>query len=373
MASASTKLRLAVIGQGHFAQAAVLPALRRTRGAALTALVSGEPDKLAALGDRYRVPHDHRGGYDDLDRLLGRGDIDAVYIVLPNDLHAEYAVRAAHRGCHVLCEKPMAPSVEECEAMIEACADSGVHLMIAYRLHFEPANLAAIDLVTRGELGEPRIFNSVFTMQVREGNVRVQDRPGAGPLFDLGVYCVNAARYLFRADPVRIVGVTVTHPGDPRFVHAEESVAATLSYDDGRIATFVASFGAADRARYEVIGTRGALSLDNAYEYTAETMTLEVTRDGKSRRKRFGKRDQIAAEIEYFARCVRDGVVPEPSGREGLADVRTVLAIYESARTGRAIELGAVERDRPPTPDQRIHVPAHGKPPMVGGVASASK
>ncbi len=356
------KLRVAVVGLGHFAQTAILPALAHTRSVELVALVSGDPDKLRVLGDQYRVPH--RVGYQQYDELLAGGHVDAVYIALPPDLHADYTVRAAAHEVHVLCEKPMAPTEEECEAMIGACADAGVKLMVAYRLHFEAGNLGAIEALQKEEIGEPRVFSSTFTMQVREGNIRVQPRPGAGPLFDLGIYCVNAARYLFREEPHRVTGMVVEHPGDPRFAHVEETVAAVLNFPSNRIATFVASFGAADHARYEVIGTRGTLQLDHAYDY-AEAMKLEVTTDHKPRIKRYKKRDQVAAEIEYFARCVRDDVEPEPSGREGLADVRIMLAIYQAARSGAAVDVAPVA-DRRPVPAQEIHVPpASGKPPQV--------
>jgi predicted dehydrogenase len=356
------RLRLAVVGQGHFAQVAILPALRHTRHAELAALVSGDPDKLAFLGDKYRVPADRRASYEDYEQLLARGDLDAVYLALPNDLHADFAIRAARRGLHVLCEKPLAPSVEECEAMIEACAESGVKLMTAYRLHFEAANLAAVDAVTRGELGEPRIFHSVFTMQVREGNIRVQPRPGAGPLFDLGVYCVNAARYLFRDEPEQVLATATEHRADPRFAHVEDTVAATMRFPGDRLATFVASFGAADRARYELIGSEGYLALENAYEYAADAMTLTVERRGRRRTQKLEKRDQIAAEIEYFARCVLEGVEPEPSGLEGLIDVRVMLAIQEAAHSGRVVSLDPGHPPRRPEPGQALRVPAHGVP-----------
>jgi glucose-fructose oxidoreductase len=360
------KLRVAVVGLGHFAQAAVLPALRGSRNAQLVALVSGEPDKLRVLGDRYRVPPDARVGYAHMDRLLEADRVDAVYVALPNDLHTDAVIRAARHGCHVICEKPLAPSVEECEAMIDACEEAGVRLMVAYRLHFEAANLTAVDTVTRGELGEPRIFDSVFTMQVREGDIRVQQRPGAGPLFDLGVYCINAARYLFRDEPVQVAAMTMTHRGDPRFEHVEETIAATLRFPGDRVASFVASFGAADRARYEVVGTEGSLSLENAYEYAADVMSLEIHRGAKKKTRRFKKRDQIAAEIEYFARCVRDGIDPEPSGREGLNDVRIMLAIHEAARTGRTVAVVTGEGDRLPVPEQEIRIAPHGMPKIVG-------
>jgi glucose-fructose oxidoreductase len=362
---------MAVVGQGHFAQVAVLPAFRHTRHVELAALVSGDPDKLRALGDKFRLPASHRCHYDDFDRLMERGDIDAVYIAVPNDLHADFTVRAANHGAHVLCEKPMAPTLEECEAMIAACDDAGSKLMIAYRLHFEAANLAAVAAIRDGKIGEPRIFQSVFTQQVRDGNVRVQERPGAGPLFDMGVYCINAARYLFREDPVQVVSSVMRHPGDKRFEHVEETVAATLRFPGDRVAPFIASFGAADRARYEVIGTTGSIELENAYEYST-AIDLTLRQGDKTRRRRHGKRDQVAAEIAYFARCVRENRDPEPGGHEGMGDVRIMLAIHEAARSGVAVDLGEVEHDRPPTPGQEIHVAAHGEPGTVH-VQSAGK
>src|SRR5690606_19530964 len=153
-------------------------------------------------------------------------------------------------------EKPMAPTEAECAQMIRACEQRGVKLMIAYRLHFESANLVAIELVRGGEIGAPRIFTSVFTMQVREGNTRVQPRRGAGPIYDVGVYCVNAARYLFRSEPVEVSALRLTGE-DARFASVEEAYAVTLRFPEERVAQFTCSFGAYPRASYHVVGTEG--------------------------------------------------------------------------------------------------------------------
>lgn len=359
---------MAVIGQGHFAQAAVLPAIEALDDVELTALVSGSPHKLSELGDRYGVRSLHH--YDDLEDLLSHGNVDAVYIAVPNDLHAEMTLVAARHGVHVLCEKPMAPTEAECMQMIRSCQGRGAKLMIAYRLHFEAANLIAVEVARGGEIGEPRIFASTFAMQVRENNTRVQPRRGAGPLYDLGVYCVNAARYLFRAEPTEVLALKASGR-DPRFANVDESYAVTLRFPDERVAQFTCSFGAADRAHYEVIGTQGLLSLDNAYEYAAE-MTMRV--DGKHglKERTFPKRDQIAAEIEYFARCVRDNIDPEPSGWEGLADIRILQAIQSSARFGRSVPIEPVRLNKRPDLGQEIRMPGHGVPPLVD-VQSSSK
>lgn len=356
-------LRVAVIGQGHFAQAAVLPALAQLDDVELVALVSGSPHKLDELGAAYGVRA--TCDYDGLDPLLAGGGVDAVYVAVPNDLHAEMTMIAARHGVHVICEKPMAPTEAECTQMIRVCEQRGVKLMIAYRLHFEAANLVAIELARGDELGEPRLFSSVFAMQVRDGNVRTQARRGAGPLYDLGVYCINAARYLFRAEPVEVTALRLGSGGlDPRFAAVEEACAATMRFPGERVAQFACSFNAKDRAFYEVIGTEGHLILDNAYRYTAD-MTLTVAGAHGVKTRTFAPRDQVAAEIAYFARCVRDGADPEPSGWEGLADVRIIQAIQASARFGRAVPIDPIRRPRRPDLGQEISVPAHGAAPLV--------
>lgn len=355
------RLRMAVIGQGHFAQAAVLPAIDQLDDVELTALVSGSDHKLQELGAMYGVRtlcH-----YDDLDELLASGKVDAVYIVVPNDLHAEMTLIAARHGVHVLCEKPMAPTEAECMQMIRACEQRRIKLMVAYRLHFQAANLVAIEIARGGELGDPRVFSSTFSMQVRAGNTRVQARRGAGPLFDLGIYCVNAARYLFRAEPAEVIALKLAGR-DHRFAAVEEAYAVTMRFPHERVAQFTCSYGAHDRASYELIGTEGVLTLDNAYEYAGE-MTMRVQGRHGDKTRTFEKRDQIAGEIEYFVRCIRDNVDPEPSGWEGLADVRILQAIQQSARFGRAVSIDPVLRPHRPTLGQEIDVDPHPTPPLV--------
>jgi len=352
---------MAVLGQGHFAQHAILPAIEQLEDVELTALVSGSDRKLQDLGAYYGAKS--LCGYDELDQLLASGQIDAVYIAVPNDLHAEMTLIAARHGVHVLCEKPMAPTEAECAQMIRACEQRGVKLMIAYRLHFESANLVAIELVRGGEIGRPRIFNSVFAMQVREGNTRVQARRGAGPIYDIGVYCVNAARYLFRAEPLEVSALRYAGR-DPRFSSVDEGYAVTLRFPEERIAQFSCSFGAYPRATYEVVGTDGFLTLENAYDYTTD-MYLHVHGTHGDKHRTFEHSDQVAAEISYFARCVRENREPEPSGWEGLADVRVLQAVLQSARFGRAVPLEPLVRRHRPDLGQEIHVDAHGPPPLV--------
>jgi predicted dehydrogenase len=207
------KIRYAVVGLGHIAQTAVLPAFGHTENSELAALVTGTPEKDRDLSDRYGV---NAYNYDDMEHAFETEHIDAVYIATPNSLHREHTERAARAGVHVLCEKPMAPTQEDCEAMIQAAEKNDVKLMIAYRLHFNDANLHAVCVAHSGELGEPRYFGSLFRLLVKEGNIRTRKTLGGGTLFDIGIYCVNAVLYLFRDEPIEVVGLTANN-GEKRF------------------------------------------------------------------------------------------------------------------------------------------------------------
>jgi len=356
----SSTIRYAVVGLGHIAQVAVLPAFKHAaRNSRLTVLVSGDPRKRREVGRKYRV--DKTYSYAEYDQCLS--EVDAVYIALPNSMHAEYTRRAAQAGVHVLCEKPMAVTVEECEAMIDACRQHRVKLMIAYRLHFEAINLAVIDLVRKGRIGPPKFFNSSFSLTVRDGNIRAKKSMGGGSLYDIGVYCINAARHIFRAEPKEVLAMAV-NSGARRVREIDESTGALLRFDGERVAAFVTSFNAGDVGSYRVVGTKGDVFVNPAYEY-AEGLRYELTIDGKTTRKRAGKRDQFAAELLYFSDCVLKNRQPEPSGEEGLQDVRIVQALLESGETGKAVAIPPYQPAKQPTGRQRITRPGVDKPQLV--------
>ncbi|MGH7766128.1 MAG: Gfo/Idh/MocA family protein [Candidatus Binatia bacterium] len=363
------KIRYAVVGLGHIAQAAVLPAFAHARrNSRLAALVSNDAKKLAELGRRYGIEHLY--SYDEYDECLRSGEVDAVYIALPNHLHRDYSVRAARAGVHVLCEKPMALTERDCLAMIRAAGRNKVKLMIAYRLHFEEANLKAVELVRSGKLGEPRLFHSVFSMQVREGNIRTQEELGGGTLYDLGIYCINAARYLFQEEPIEAFAASAAG-NDPRFKEIDEMTSAILRFPGERLAGFTSSFGAADASEYRVLGAKGSLRVDPAYEY-AMGLKHELTIDGRTRTRTFKKRDQFAPELLYFSDCIKKNIEPEPSGREGLADVRVIQALLRSARARKAVKLGNFTRAKRPSLRQEIKRPALPRPPELVHAESAS-
>ncbi len=355
------KVRFAVVGLGHIAQVAVLPGFRHAKHAELTALVSGDPKKRAELAKEYAPAKafDY-GAYDEV-----LGAVDAVYIALPNHLHREYAVRAAKRGIHVLCEKPLAVDEEECLAMIDAADANGVKLMTAYRLHLDPANLEAAARIRKGDLGRPRVFSSSFTQQVVAGNVRLMPvAQGGGPVYDMGIYCINAVRYLFADEPYEIHAMAASRE-DERYRDSPEMVAVTMRFPDERLATFVCSFGAADSSHYEVLGDRGRLVMQPAYEY-AEGLRMRVEiRDEKPREQGFDKHDQFGAELEYFARCVLEDTPVEPDGIEGLADVHIIRAIHQSIREQKPVSIVPVRPRRRPDEGQAIVMPGVKPPDSV--------
>ncbi len=340
------KIRWALIGAGNIAQVAVLPAFAHaTETCELVAIVSSDPEKKAKLSAKYSV--EHVGDYDELEAVLEAADVDAAYIALPNHLHRAFTERCAAVGVHVLCEKPMAPSVEDCLAMMHACDAAGVQLMIAYRLHFEEASLKALETVRDGRLGELSSFSSVFSHDVVRGDVRTQQVPGAGALFDLGPYCVNAARTLFGDEPTEVFGWQVNDGA------VDVMTTALLKFPGDRLAQFTVNQGAAAVSELRIVGSKGDLRLDPAYEYVKGLKEF-LTLDEQTKQKSYEARDQFAPELIYFARCLLDGEEPEPSGEEGLCDVRVLTAIVQSASTGKAVPLAPFERKQHLNPDEQL-------------------
>lgn len=364
------KIRYAVVGLGWIAQESVLPAFAHANdNSELVAFVSDDSTKIETLSQQYGVKHSY--SYDEYDKCLTSGEIDAVYIALPNHLHCEYTVRAAKAGIHILCEKPMAVTEEECQQMIGAAQDNKIKLMIAYRLHFDQANMEAVEIAKSGQIGDVRIFNSVFSQQVVEGNVRLEKIAiGGGTVYDMGIYCINAARYLFQAEPTEVVAFGANNQ-EKRFEQIDEMTSAIMRFPGERLATFTSSFGAASVSTYQIVGTKGDLRMDSAYSYQGE-LKQQLTIDNQKQEREFPAGDQFAAELTYFSKCILTDSCPEPSGVEGLADVRIILALYESARTGKPVQLGEFKRQHRPTLEQMIKHPAVSQTPELVQAADPS-
>ena len=357
---AQSKVRYAVVGLGYIAQAAVLPSFAHARrNSSLHAIVSGSTEKLNEVGDKYRIPV--RATYDDYERCLQ--EIDAVYICTPNSEHADYAVRAAEAGKHILCEKPLAVTQRECERMIRAAKENNVKIMTAYRLHFEPLFLEVLDIVKSGKIGEPRFFTSNFSMHARPGGIRTQRELGGGTLYDLGVYCINTARLMFNAEPIEVFGRSIDGARS-NMPEIDEMTSGILRFDGDRLATFTTSFNANGVSDFRVVGTEGNIHAEPAYEY-AEALGYTLTVGENIRKKKGRRRDQFAAEIAYFSDCVMHGRDPEPSAEEGCWDVRVVRALYESASNGEPVKLDNFGPERRPVKTQGQDFPPVREPELV--------
>jgi predicted dehydrogenase len=350
---AAAQIRYAVVGLGFISQDAVLPAFSNTPNSVLAALVTGDRRKAKEVGSLYGV--ERTCSYEEYDNLLRSGDIDAVYIAVPDTLHCDFTLRAAQAGIHVLCEKPLAESEQECFQMIEAAKVNRIKLMTAYRLHFEAAHLWAMNAAQQGRLGDLRVFHSVFSMQAAEGNTRLSGSLCGGSLYDMGVYCTNAARYMFRDEPTEVFGWSLKS-GDNRFREVLETVCAMLRFPGDRVASFTCSYGAATTDMFEVIGSDGVLRIQPAFDYH-KTSRVTVTLGGTIEEKTFARQDQFGAQLLYFSNCILNNEEPEPDGQEGLADVQIIQGILRSADSGTVVPLELPPRSRRPDISQQITLP----------------
>lgn len=347
-------IRYAVVGAGWISQEAFLPGASQSGNSIVAALVTGDLAKGAKLAAFHGIPQ--VVAYADYDALLASDTIDAVYIALPNSMHADYAIRAARAGKHVMVEKPLAVSVAEAEAMIAAAKTAGVYLMTAYRLHNEPGTLAVLDHITKGHIGTPLIFQSIFSFQMAPGNHRLEASHWGGPLQDVGVYCINAARHIFGEEPIEATASLTQPKDDPRFAEVEATIAATLRFPSGGLAQFVGSFGAAAVDNYRVVGSQGDLELDPGFKFEVATK-MRLRRSGVTEEITFPQIDHFGAQVTYFSDCIAQGTPPEADGAEGLADMHILLAIEAAAKTGQPQPITLPPRPRHPTPDMARLIP----------------
>lgn len=354
-------VRYGVVGLGHIAQTAILPAFNNAKeNSKLVALISEDKQKLKVLSKRYKVQSTYN--YDDLDACLASGEIDVLYVSTPNDKHREIVELAAKYHVNVLCEKPMAVTKEDCIHMDQVAKKNKIKLMIAYRLHFEAANLEAMKISRQGKIGDLRIFNSSFCFQIKDKkNIRLTDcKSGGGPIYDIGTYCINASRYLFQDEPLEVVALT-SQSGDFRFSECDETTSVILRFPNDRLASFTVSFGAFTSSSYEVIGTSGRLALENAYSYN-KPMKLRVftkgTKDSiKERVINYKKRDQFSAELIYFSNCILKNKNPEPGATQGIADTKVIEAIFKSIKYGKPVAINPTINLMYPSPRMEITRP----------------
>ena len=363
---AGNKVRFAVVGVGWISQAAFLPGIAHTGNSEVVALVTGHREKAEKVGEKYGIQKVY--SYDELDELLRSGDVDAVYLATPNEDHVELAVKTLDAGVHLLLEKPMATSVAECERMLAASKRTGAKLMIAYRLHFEPGTLKAIERVRDGQIGKIRYFNSSFSQPISGQNHRAKHGFWAGPVPDMGTYPLNAVRNLFGAEPVEVFATGVCT--DPtKFLGVDgkpfdDTVAVTLKFEAERVASFVVSYNGGDLDDYRIVGAKGDLFSQPAYQ-VGVAIEHVVTVDKSTSTEKFKKTDHFGGEVRYFAECILNDRTPEPDGEEGMLDVRVLAAIERALLTGEVQKLDPVHRKRRPDLAQVQTLRAVSEPELI--------
>ncbi|MBB5693037.1 Gfo/Idh/MocA family protein [Muricoccus pecuniae] len=333
----------ALIGLGRISVEEMLPALGQARMSRPAALVTGSPEKARVVARRYGIPEDSIYSYQEMERMRDNPAVQAVYIGLPNAQHREFTERSAAIGKHVLCEKPMANTPEEAAAMIAACERARVKLMIAYRCQYEPYNREAIRIVRSGELGKLRFIEAT---NVQSSGTASQWRfsralAGGGALPDIGLYCLNAARYITGEEPVDTFARSYSPPGDERWRDIEESVAFSLRFPSGVMANLLCAYDAFNDKTMRLHFERGTVEMPNAFAYHGQQMYVSRREGDLTARvqRRMEEKNQFALEIDHFSDCIRADRRPHTPGEEGAHDQALMAAIYRSAAEGRPVEL----------------------------------
>jgi len=327
------KLGIALVGLGDYSENQLAPALKETKYCQLKGIVTGTPSKVDKWKKDYNIPDSNVYSYENFESIKDNKDIDIVYIVLPNALHAEYTIKAAKAGKHVICEKPMAVSVKECEEMIKACKEANRMLAIGYRVHYDPFHKEMM------RLGNDKIHGAITSIKAENG-FKLSDNAwrakkelaGGGPLMDLGIYCVQGAIYTMGQNPIAVTAKEGPKTEKEKFKTVEQSISWTLEFPGGVKAECVTSY----HDKYDLLradAEKGWFELAPAYDYS-----------GKKGKTHEGKMDfpdvyEQVFQMDDFAQNVMKNTPSKVPGEMGLRDVKILMAIYEAAKSGKRITL----------------------------------
>ncbi|MBV9443968.1 MAG: Gfo/Idh/MocA family oxidoreductase [Acidobacteriaceae bacterium] len=339
----SKKVRYGMVALGDITQEAMLPGVEHTGNSEVAALVTSNSTKAREVGKQYGVSETY--SYDQFEQLLHSGKIDAVYVATPNWRHAEFIIPALKAGIHVLAEKPLEVSTAKCREILDVQKNSSAKLMVAYRLHFEPATLSLIEQIRAGKLGSVHLFSSVFAQMLDPQNHRAKNGDLAGPVLDMGPYPVNAARYVFESEPTEVVSASGTRHPESGLGDFDDTVAVTLRFPENRIAQFTISYYGNTIDSYTVVGTEGNIVMSPGFMY-GKPLEQEITIGQKKTNKSFKNTDHFGGEMKYFSDCILNGQDPEPDGEEGYADVRVLEAILRALKEGTPQKLEPFTRSR---------------------------
>ena len=326
------KLGVALVGLGQYSEEQLGPALLQTKRCRLAGIVTGTAGKAPAWKKKFDIPDQNVFSYENFDSIRDNPDIDIVYIVLPNSMHAEYTIRAARAGKHVICEKPMAVTVEECDAMVAACRDAGTLLSIGYRLHFEPYNIEIM------RLGRGKIFGTIKKINTAHGLGNTQgwrlDKTlaGGGPLMDVGIYCVQACMYTTGMQPLAVQAQEGKKTNPEKFETVEESMQFQLEFPGGITAECSCSYSKKENL-FRADAENGWFELSPAYSFTGIKGT---TSEGDMK---FPQVVQQALQMDGFADAIISKTADRVPGEMGREDVKILQAIYKAMHTGQRIEI----------------------------------
>lgn len=332
--SQSRQLGVALLGIGEYSMAELAPALKYTNHCKLAAVISDKPEKLKEAQKQFGLNERCCYTYDNFDEIKDNAEIDIVYVVLPNELHDDYVIRSARAGKHVICEKPLANSVEDCQRLIDACREAGVKLSMGYRLHFDPYNLEMM------RLGQGRIYGAINRI-IAKNSMKVGEKDqwrldgklaGGGPLMNNGVYCIQGALYTLGELPVAVTAQFHEKTDAKKFAEVEEGISWMMEFASGAAAHCETSYSK-DENILRAEAEKGWFELSPAYEYR------ELAGRSSEGPMQFAEVNQQAAQMDDFAICIRKNLESRVPGEMGLRDLQIIEAIYESARSGRRVEL----------------------------------
>jgi predicted dehydrogenase len=337
--SPDKKLGWAIVGLGNLSIHEILPAFAKCEKSKVTVLVSGHPDKANKLAHQYGVNAKNIYNYQNYDSIRDNPEVDIIYIVLPNGMHAEYTIRGFQAGKHVLTEKPMANTPDDCQKMIDAGRQAGRKLMVAYRCRYEPYNKEAIRIARSGELGPTQVIlaNNGWRITDPDQWRLKKDLAGGGSMMDIGIYALQAARYLSGEEPTEVNALMYSALNDPRFTEVEENINFQLRFPSGILANCTSSYGYDSQSHYRVVGTKGWLEMEPATVYRG--LRMRVHHDGVTEERSLPVLDHFALEMDHMSECVMQNKEPLTPGEEGLRDLNVMMAVYLAARTGKTVKL----------------------------------
>jgi len=362
-----SKVRYAVVAAGSISQEAWMPGVGQTTNSVITAVITSDPEKGKGLSEMYNAKY---YSYEQFEQALSEDVFDALYVATPNWLHRKFTEPALAAGYHVLLEKPMEVTEEDCVAMNNASKKSGAKFMIAYRLHCEPTTIEVVNRVRRGDIGDPRIFSCSFSIPLDEQNHRAKHGYDAGPVPDMGTYPINAVRDIFGMEPIEVFAMGTSVKG----FGFDDTVSVTLKFPGDRIATFTVSYAGTLVNRYTVVGTEGEFLVDPCFVYgPGVAISYTSTISGKVENHKGSVVDHFGGQTDYFSKCIIDNNDPEPDGDEGLRDVRVILAVKKALETGQPQRLAPLESRRHMTEDQMRNFSLAKPPSKVFNAAAPIK